>query len=106
LGLVQAGEIIVQNGATGMARAETADLNGYTGVVVAGTANLGNAYAGVVAGREVRGERIESIILLSRNVQGNVQTVIDTRGALIAGIVGGLFAGLMLLLGRALLGRK
>jgi hypothetical protein len=32
--------------------------------------------------------------------------VIDTRGALIAGLVGGLFAGIMLLLGRMLFGRK
>jgi len=39
-------------------------------------------------------------------VQGNVTTVLDTRGALLAGLVGGLFAGLMLMLGRALFGRK
>ncbi|HNO31347.1 MAG TPA: hypothetical protein PKI78_06140, partial [Anaerolineales bacterium] len=64
------------------------------------------AYAGLVAGREVRGERIESVILLSRNVQGNITTVMDTRMALIAGLVGGLFAGIMLLLGRMLFGRK
>jgi hypothetical protein len=39
-------------------------------------------------------------------VEGNVTTVIDTRGALIAGLVGVLFAGTMLLLGRMLFGRK
>jgi hypothetical protein len=49
---------------------------------------------------------IKSVILLARNLEGNVTTVIDTRGALIAGLVGGLFAGIMLLLGRALFGRK
>ena len=81
-------------------------MNGHAGVVVAGSVEFGNAYTGIVAAREVRGEKIESIILLSRKVEGNVTTVIDTRGALIAGMVGGLFAGLMLLLGRALFGRK
>jgi hypothetical protein len=75
-------------------------------VVVAGSVEFGNAYAGLVAAREVRGERIESIILLSRKIEGNVTTVIDTRGALIAGLVGGLFAGIMLLLGRMLFGKK
>ena len=65
-----------------------------------------SAYAGIVASREVRSEKIESIILLSRHVEGNVTTVIDTRGALIAGLVGGLFAGIMLLLGRMLFGKK
>jgi hypothetical protein len=88
------------------ARAEKMSVNGNAGLVVAGSVEFGNAYAGIVAGREVRGEKIESIILLSRRVEGNVTTVIDTRGALIAGLVGGLFAGIMLLLGRMLFGRK
>ena len=57
-------------------------------------------------GVKSEGERIESVILLARKVEGNVTTVIDTRGALIAGLVGGLFAGIMLLLGRMLFGRK
>jgi hypothetical protein len=57
-------------------------------------------------GREIRGEKIESMILLSRKVEGNVTTIMDTRGALIAGLVGGLFAGMMLLLGRMVFRRK
>ncbi|MBK8783286.1 MAG: hypothetical protein IPO22_16115 [Anaerolineales bacterium] len=48
-------------------------------MVVGGSVGFGNAYAGVVAAREVRGERIESLILLSPKVEGNVITVIDTR---------------------------
>jgi hypothetical protein len=35
-----------------------------------------------------------------------VTTIIEPRSALIAGLTGGLFAGLMLLLGRTLFGRK
>ena len=106
VGLVQAAEATMQDNLVGAVRAETISVNGVAGVVVAGNVEFGNAYAGIVAGCEVRGEKIESIILLSRRVEGNVTTVIDTRGALIAGLVGGLFAGIMLLLGRMLFGRK
>jgi hypothetical protein len=75
-------------------------------VVAADKAELGNTYAGLVAGSEIRGERIESVILLARHVDGDIKTVVDTRGAVIAGLVGGLFAGLMFLLTRALFGKK
>jgi hypothetical protein len=81
-------------------------VNGSAGLVVADSVEFGNAYAGIVAGQQIRGDRIESVILLARNVEGNVTTVIDTRGALIAGLVGGLVAGLVLWLGRMLFGRK
>ena len=107
LGLLQANEVTMQNSGVVAAWAETMSINGQAGVVVvAGSVEFGNAYAGVVAGREIHGERIESIVLLSRRVEGNITTVIDTRGALIAGLVGGLVAGIMLLLGRMLFGKK
>ncbi|NWF65324.1 MAG: hypothetical protein HXY38_13580 [Chloroflexi bacterium] len=104
--VAQAGDVTIQNGVAGAVRAESAALNGVSGVVVAGSVEFGNAYAGLVAGGEVHSERIESLILLSPRVQGNVTTVIDTRGAVMAGLVGGLFAGMLLLLGRALFGKK
>jgi hypothetical protein len=59
-----------------------------------------NAYSVVTAAKEVRGERIESLVLLAGRVEGEIHTVVDTRGAVIAGLVGGLFAGLILLVGR------
>jgi hypothetical protein len=102
----QADVLSVQDGLVAAARAEKMSVNGAAGLVVSGSVEFGNTYAGVVVGQEVRGEKIESIILLSRNVEGNVSTVMDTRGALIAGLVGGLFAGTMLLLGRMLFRRK
>jgi hypothetical protein len=62
--------------------------------------------AGVVAGREVHVNETRTGILLARTVHGDVNTVLDTRGALIAGLTAGLFSGLMLLLGRLLFRRK
>lgn len=103
---VQANDVTVQNSLVGAAQAESLSLNGASAVVVGGGVEFGKAYAGLVAAREVRGERIESLILLSTRVEGNVSTVMDTRTAVIAGLVGGLFAGMLLLLGRMLFGRK
>ena len=62
--------------------------------------------AGFVAGRDININESRVGILLARTVHGDVNTVLDTRGALIAGLTGGLFAGLMLLLGRVLFRRK
>jgi len=103
---VQTNELTARDSLIVAAQAEEMSLNGVAGVVLAGGVEFGSAYAGLVAGREIRGERIESVILLSPKVEGNVTTVMDTRTALIAGLVGGLFAGLMLLLGRALFSRR
>ena len=48
----------------------------------------------------------ETLVLLGNHIEGNVQTVVDTRAALIAGMVGGLLAGTVLLIGRLVFGRK
>jgi len=104
--LVNAREVAMSNSAAGAIRAENVNVVGMAGAVMAESVNLGNTYAGVVAGREVRGERIEALVMFGNHVEGDVQTVVDTRGALIAGMVGGLLAGLILLVGRLVFGRK
>ena len=106
IGMLSAKEASVEESAVGFVQAEKMSAGGYTGVVLAGSADLQHGMAVFVAGREVHVNEARTGILLARNVQGNVTTVLDTRGALLAGLVGGLFAGLMLMLGRALFGRK
>jgi hypothetical protein len=106
LGLVTAKDVEMTNSAAGAIRAENVNVNGSAVAVMADTVNLGNTYAGVVAGNQVKGEQIETLLLLSNHVEGDVQTVVDTRGALIAGIVGGLLAGIILLIGRLVFGRR
>ena len=106
LAYVEAGEVVTQESAVGFAQAQKMSISGYTGAVVAGSAEIHNAMAGFVAGREVNVNESRTGILLARTVHGDVNTVLDTRGALIAGLTGGLFAGLMLLLGRVLFRRK
>jgi hypothetical protein len=106
LGFVQTPKAAVQNSAVGALKTENAYINGVVGAVAANSVEFGNAYAGVVAGREVKAQRVESIVLLAGHVEGEVHTVVDTRGAVIAGLLGGLFAGLILLLGRMVFRRK
>ena len=106
LGLVNAREVDMTNSAAGAIRAENVNVIGQVGIVLAETAHLGNTYAGVVAGGNVHSETIETLIFLGNHVEGNVQTVVDTRSALIAGTVGGLLAGVVLLIGRLVFGRR
>jgi hypothetical protein len=106
LGMVTTGEAEFTNSGAGVLRAENVNLSGMAGVVVAGSANLGNTYAGLVAGREVRGDRIESLVMLASRVDGEVHTMMDTRGAVIAGMVWGLITGIVILLGHMVFGRR
>jgi len=103
---VEAGEVLSQSSATGFVQAEKASLSGYTGAVLAGSAEVHHGMASFVAGRDVHVQDARTILLLGQNINGDVTTLMDSRSALIAGLVGGLFAGLMLLLGRVLFGRE
>ena len=103
---VEAGEVLSQSSATAFIQAEKASLSGYTGAVLAGSADIHHGMAGFVAGRDVHVKDARTILLLGQNINGDVTTLMDSRSALIAGLVGGLFAGLMLLLGRVLFGRE
>ena len=103
---VNAGEALLQDSLTGIIRAGNASVNGHTGAIVAGSVEVRNSMVGYVAGTDVHVEGSRTGILIARTVTGNVTTLMDTRRALIAGLVGGLFAGIMLLLGRMLFGRK
>ena len=106
LALVQSDNVDMQNSGAALIRSRDLFLNGYAGAVVARNAELNQSRVGVLAAGQVRSDKIESVILISRKVEGNVTTLVDTRGALIAGLVGGLFTGLILLLGRRLISRN
>ncbi len=79
---------------------------GYTGSVVARNAEVHYGLTGVVVGREVHAQGARTVLLIGKNVTGEVRPLIDSRSALIAGLTSGLFTGLILLLGRMLFGRK
>ena len=103
---VEAEELLSQNSAIGFVEAPKASVRGYIGAVAAQNAEVQYSLAGVVVGNDVHVENSRTVLLVGQNVTGNVTTLMDSRSALIAGLVGGLFSGLMLLLGRMLFGRK
>ncbi|MEP6896029.1 MAG: hypothetical protein ABI986_10515, partial [Chloroflexota bacterium] len=107
IGMLNAKDVSSEDGAVGLVQAEKMSAGGYTGIVLAGSAEIQHSLVGFVVGRDVHVEESSRTgILLARNVSGSVTALLDTRGALIMGLVSGLFAGLMLLLGRSLFGRK
>jgi hypothetical protein len=103
---VEAEEVLARNSAIGFVQAEKASVRGYTGVVAAQNAEVHYSLAAAVIGNDVHVEGARTLLLVGQNITGNVTTVIEPRSALIAGLTGGLFAGLMLLLGRTLFGRR
>ena len=106
LAAVESTEVLAEQSFVGMVQAEHASLGGSTGIVVAGNADIRSAMAAVVVGTDVRVTDSRTVLLIGRNVQGSVTALMDTRSALIAGLVAGLFSGIMLLLGRMLFGRR
>ena len=100
LGLINAREVVLTNSGAAAIHADTVGVNGSAGLVLARTANLGNAYSGVVAGSEVRAERIGAIVLIGNHVEGEVHTMLDTRQVILASLISGLFAGLILTFAR------
>ncbi len=90
----------VMNSTVGGVRADSVAVQGIVGGVAGGIVNVVDARVGVTAAREVRGEKIHSLVLIAGRVEGEVHTVVDTRGAILFGIVSGLCAGLIVLAGR------
>ena len=99
-GGVNAENADLTNSAVGAVSGGNVGVQGIVGGVTGETVNLQKARVGVVAAREVRGTRVDAVVLLAGRVEGEVHTVLDTRGAVIAGLVGGLFVGMILLVGR------
>jgi hypothetical protein len=61
--------------------------------------------AGVILANEANCENSSTLILLARDVKGNLQTALDTRQAALAGLVAGVAIGMVLFVGN-LLSRK
>ncbi|MBN2555309.1 MAG: hypothetical protein JXA97_05165 [Anaerolineales bacterium] len=106
-GTVQADTAILRNAVSLSARGEMLSVESSTiGAAVGEEVSLTDVRAGMIYADSVRSERSSSIILLSREVHGSVETVLDTRGAALAGIVAGVAVGMVLFAGSLLTRRK
>jgi hypothetical protein len=100
IGGLNAEEAHVWNSVIGGVHGTLVNAQGMIAGVAGENVTVEGARVGVAAAKEVRGGRVDTVVLLAGRVEGEVHTVLDTRGALIAGLVGGLFAGMILLVGR------
>jgi hypothetical protein len=87
-------------------RADLVELEaGAAAGALAGQVTLANSRVGIVVADRADMRDSPTVILLAREVHGPVETVLDTRGALLAGLVAGVAIGMVLLVVR-LLGRR
>jgi hypothetical protein len=88
-------------------RAEVLDANDCSGgVLVARDMRLTNSRAGLAIADHADLRDSSTVVLLARQVNGPVETVLDTRGAILAGLVAGVAAGLVWLAGGLLSRRR
>lgn len=88
-------------------RANQADLDGRAGLILAQSVTLGaGSRCGLLVANQVKTEQVRTTILLARQVEGPVETAMDTRQVLLASLVAGVAAGTVLLLGQFLFRRK
>ena len=98
---------MVESGAISL-KAENVRIEGESvaGVVLANNVDLQEGVVLAVASQNLRATRIKTKILLAGSVEGEVHTVVDTREAILIALLGGIVSGIILLMGRFLLGRK
>lgn len=106
IGAINAQQTDLRESYVGGARAESISVSGATAMMVANTIHAPEAKAVIVAGAQINAENIRAGVLIGRNIHGNVQTLVEGRAALAAGVLGGLIVGLVMLAGRLLFGRK
>jgi uncharacterized protein YjbI with pentapeptide repeats len=93
-------------GRTGYVRAGMATISGQTGMIVADHAALDGAKTVILASNRVSGQKIHANILLAGNVEGNVETLADTRTVLLSAVAAGAVFGMFFLAGQFLFRRK
>ena len=75
-------------------------------MVYGGTVELHEAETVAVIAREVHAPTIHTSLLLANKVEGNVETVLDTPRALLAGLTAGIAFGLVSVIGKIIRGRR
>lgn len=106
VGMVVSQQAEVKDSIVGGVTAKTLSLDGVTVLALAKSMSIKDVDAIAVAGSEISAENIHTGILISREVNGNVTTMVDGRTVLLAGLAGGTIAGLILLAGKLLFKRK
>jgi len=101
--MVEADTFTLSDGTVIAARGNNLIVNdGSVTTLYSGTAELHNAKAGLLAARHVKGENLQTTILVTGKVDGQVTAVLDTPRAVLAGLVAGIAAGMVIFAGKLL----
>jgi hypothetical protein len=107
VGMVQANTVVGTNTQVILVQATELNVeNASLGVALAGAADVVNGRVGLLMAKELHGEAIQSTILLSGKIDGDVQTVLDTPRAMLVGLTAGVAIGLVFLVGSLLMKRR
>lgn len=106
IGAVQTQQAELNDSIVAGVRGEAVSVNGKTGLIVGTQVQAEETNSIVLAGAEIHATNIRTGIFFGRQVYGNIETLLDARTTLIAGVIGGTVAGLILLAGRMLFGKK
>jgi len=117
-----ASEVGISRGGVGVINADNVDLqlagaltvrsdkttikDGGAGVVVSDQLTGANANIGVAVANTAELNGGSTVVLLAREVHGDVETMLDTRGTMVAGLIAGIAVGLVLFVGSLLVRRR
>ncbi len=96
----------LDNSLVGGIRTDSISFNGVSALIIGNSMTNNDVHAIAMIATDIQADTIQTGILFSREVHGNVTTTLDGRTALMVGVVGGAVAGLILLAGKLLFGRK
>jgi len=106
-GIIQATSVTVEQGGLGFVRAGEVNIDESTvQTMVADTITANGGTAGLLVAREVHANPLRAFVVLAQKIDGQIDTTLDTRGAILAGLIAGIAAGLVSLVGRLLTQRK
>ena len=96
IGKAHAETIEMEGGDTGVIYSENANLSGNLGAIFSQAVTMNQSQAGVIVAREMKGDKIQAVILVAAKVNGPVETKLDTRNALLVGAIAGAIIGIFI----------
>jgi hypothetical protein len=107
VGLVDADEVAMnQSWAVGVRGTQVGLDGGGAAIVTGGHVGMGNSRVGLTVAGTADLRDSSTFVLLAREVHGPVETVLDTRGTITAGLVAGMAIGMVLFVGGLLSRRR
>ena len=108
VGLSQATSTQANNSAIIAGRADHLELRNSVaaGIYAASTTLSENSQTGILVSGDVKADQVRTVVLVARQVQGPVQTMLDTRQVALGSLIAGIAGGAVMLLGYFLFRHK